>query len=143
MPGLGTRSIEHWPVKSREAARRVIDQYGEPDEVTETQLVWHKRGPWRQIVASKILYQHNFPAPHYALFELELRDDETIEKKACRSRRKTTKPKAQGKTALAKAAVGKAARAKTSLGKATLGKGTLRKASLGKAAHAATNPSAA
>ncbi len=35
------------------------------------QLVWHKRGPWRQIVASKAIEQANFPAPHYTLFALE------------------------------------------------------------------------
>ena len=42
----------------------MIDQYGEPDEVTETQLTWHKPGPWKRIVASKTFFQHNFPAPH-------------------------------------------------------------------------------
>lgn len=71
MPGIGTISIKKWPAQSREAARRVIEQYGEPDEVTADQLIWHKRGPWRQIIASKSLYQHNFPAPHYTLFALE------------------------------------------------------------------------
>ena len=60
----GSKYLEDWPEESREAARLVIDQYGEPDEVTETQLTWHKPGPWKRIVASKAFYQHNFPAPH-------------------------------------------------------------------------------
>ncbi|HYG86815.1 MAG TPA: hypothetical protein VD978_11210 [Azospirillum sp.] len=60
----GSQCIEDWPEESREAARLVIDQYGEPDEVTQTQLTWHKPGPWKRIVASKAFYQHNFPAPH-------------------------------------------------------------------------------
>ena len=64
MTAKGTRCIENWPEESREAARLVIDQYGEPDEVTETQLTWQQPGPWKRIVASKAFYQHNFPAPH-------------------------------------------------------------------------------
>lgn len=60
----GSKYLEDWPEESREAAQLVIDQYGEPDEVTETQLTWHKPGPWKRIVASKAFYQHNFPAPH-------------------------------------------------------------------------------
>ncbi len=71
MPGIGMNSIKNWPAQSREAARRVIEQYGEPDEISDGQLVWHKRGPWRQIVASKASEQANFPAPHYTLFALE------------------------------------------------------------------------
>jgi hypothetical protein len=60
----GSEQVRHWPGGSREAAQLVIDQYGEPDEVTETQLTWHKPGPWKRIVASKTFFQHNFPAPH-------------------------------------------------------------------------------
>jgi hypothetical protein len=56
--------IRDWPEESREAAQLVIDQYGEPDEATDTQLTWHKPGPWKRIVASKAFYQHDFPAPH-------------------------------------------------------------------------------
>src|SRR5690242_6556266 len=56
--------IERWPGESREAARLVIDAYGEPDEIGDTQLIWHRPGPWKRIVASKAFYQHNFPAPH-------------------------------------------------------------------------------
>jgi hypothetical protein len=56
--------IEAWPEESREAAQLVIDQYGRPDEITESQLIWHNPGPWKRMVASKAFYQHNFPAPH-------------------------------------------------------------------------------
>jgi hypothetical protein len=55
---------QHWPEESREAAQLVIDGYGEPDEMTPSQLTWHKPGPWKRIVASKEFYPHNFPAPH-------------------------------------------------------------------------------
>lgn len=60
----GSNVIERWPEESREAAQLVIDQYGEPQEVTESLLIWHKPGPWKRIVASKAFYAHDFPAPH-------------------------------------------------------------------------------
>lgn len=60
----GSRQIEDWPEESREAAQLVLDQYGEPDEATETHLVWHRPGPWKRIVATRAFYSHNFPAPH-------------------------------------------------------------------------------
>ncbi|MES2534838.1 MAG: hypothetical protein V4632_03100 [Pseudomonadota bacterium] len=60
----GSHIIQHWPEDSREAAQLVIDKYGEPHETTESFLVWHKPGPWKRIVASKISYQHDFPVPH-------------------------------------------------------------------------------
>src|SRR5690606_27022225 len=47
-----------------EAATLVIDQYGEPDEVTESQLIWHEPGRWKRIVASKTFFRHDFPTPH-------------------------------------------------------------------------------
>lgn len=58
------RRIDGWPEESKEAARLVIEQYGEPDEITDTQLTWHNPGPWKRIVATKTFFQHDFPAPH-------------------------------------------------------------------------------
>lgn len=63
-PQSGSAMIQDWPKESREAAKLVIDKYGEPDEATETLLTWHQPGPWKRIVASKIFFAHNFPAPH-------------------------------------------------------------------------------
>lgn len=60
----GSQVIQGWPEEAREAARLVIDQYGEPQEVTDSQLIWHRPGPWKRIVASKAFYAHDFPAPH-------------------------------------------------------------------------------
>lgn len=56
--------LEAWPEESREAAQLVVDQYGQPDEITETQLTWHRPGPWKRIVATKAFYRHHFPVPH-------------------------------------------------------------------------------
>ena len=60
----GSQIIKGWPEESREATQLVLDKYGEPDEATESLLVWHKPGPWKRIVATKVAYQHNFPRPH-------------------------------------------------------------------------------
>ncbi len=60
----GSEIIQGWPQESREAAQLVIDKYSEPQEVTDTLLIWHNPGPWKRIVASKAFYQHNFPAAH-------------------------------------------------------------------------------
>jgi len=64
MTAHASQIIQSWPEESREATRLVLDKYGEPDEATETQLVWHRRGPWKRIVATKVFYDHNFPVPH-------------------------------------------------------------------------------
>lgn len=64
MTKLGSMLIESWPNESQEAAQAVIDKYGEPDETTASELIWHGRGDWKRIIASKAFYQHDFPAPH-------------------------------------------------------------------------------
>src|SRR5690606_26422802 len=46
-------SIGNWPEDAREAAQLVVDQYGEPDEVTDSWISWHQPGPWKRIVASR------------------------------------------------------------------------------------------
>jgi hypothetical protein len=56
--------MQGWPPESREAAQLVVDAHGEPDEVTDTQLIWHDAGPWKRIVASRAFWSHDFPAPH-------------------------------------------------------------------------------
>jgi hypothetical protein len=64
MTAHGSEVIRHWPKESREAAQLVIDKYGEPDEAIESHLIWRKCGEWKRILASKVSYQHDFPAPH-------------------------------------------------------------------------------
>src|SRR5215510_4724228 len=59
-----SEAVLGWPEESREAAQLVIKQYSESDEVTPTRLTWHRRGPWKRIVATRAFYRHNFPAPH-------------------------------------------------------------------------------
>jgi hypothetical protein len=61
----GSEIVEGWPDESKEAAKLVLAKYGEPQEATESQLVWHRVGPWKRVVASKAFWKHDFPAPHY------------------------------------------------------------------------------
>jgi hypothetical protein len=56
--------IRSWPKESREAAQLVIDAHGEPDEATDSQLVWFAAGPWKRVVATRAFFKHDFPAPH-------------------------------------------------------------------------------
>lgn len=60
----GSSFIDDWPEESREAARLVVRKYGEPDEATESRLVWYRRGPWKRIVAQKTFFRHFFPIEH-------------------------------------------------------------------------------
>lgn len=65
----GSDIIRDWPEESREATQLVLDKYGEPHERTDSQLVWHRVGPWKRIVASRAFYQHAFPVPHQDCIE--------------------------------------------------------------------------
>jgi hypothetical protein len=56
--------IAGWPDESKEAARLVVDAYGDPQESTSERLVWHKVGSWKRVVATRAFHQHDFPAPH-------------------------------------------------------------------------------
>lgn len=60
----GSKIIEAWPEESREAAQLVIEEYGPPHEATESALTWHNVGPYKRMIASKVFWQHDFPAPH-------------------------------------------------------------------------------
>lgn len=57
-------AMKGWSEDAKEAAQLVIDKYGEPDEFTDSVLIWNAPGPWKRIVASRDPDPHNFPAPH-------------------------------------------------------------------------------
>jgi hypothetical protein len=65
----GSEILKGWPEEAREPAQLVIDKYGEPHEATESLLIWHKVGPWKRIVASKAVFRHNWPRPHWDAVE--------------------------------------------------------------------------
>jgi hypothetical protein len=60
----GSDIIQGWPEESREAAQLVIDTYGDPHEATDSELIWHRVGQWKRIVATRAFYPHHFPSPH-------------------------------------------------------------------------------
>ena len=58
------RVIRDWPEASRKAARNMIQQYGQPDEVSNAALVWMENDPWHLTMVQREPVQHNFPMPH-------------------------------------------------------------------------------
>lgn len=64
MPRSASQILSEWPEEASEAARLVIDQYGEPHEATDSELVWHGVGSWKRVVAQRAFWAHEFPAPH-------------------------------------------------------------------------------
>lgn len=62
-------TVQEWPHESRRAAELVIGQYGEPDEVSATELTWHQAAPWKRVVATAWFEHHLFPVPHVDCIE--------------------------------------------------------------------------
>lgn len=62
-------AVQEWPHESRGAAELVITEHGEPDEVTATELTWHRAGPWKRVVATEWFKDHAFPVPHIDCIE--------------------------------------------------------------------------
>lgn len=57
--------ISGWSETSKAAARRMIDKYGQPQEVTSNMLVWRDNGSFRKTVVSREEVQHLFPRQHF------------------------------------------------------------------------------
>jgi hypothetical protein len=51
---LAEATVAHWSNTSSLAARRMMEQYGVPDEVRADQLIWNGNGPWRRTVVSNV-----------------------------------------------------------------------------------------
>ena len=64
MGPTGSDIIKDWPEESREAAQLVIDKRGEPNEATDSTLIWTEVDEWKRIVATRAWFAHDFPAPH-------------------------------------------------------------------------------
>jgi hypothetical protein len=56
----GSKIIEGWPEESKEAAKLVIEEYGEPHEATESLLIWYDVGAWKRMLASKEFIRTSF-----------------------------------------------------------------------------------
>ncbi len=56
--------IESWPEAPKTIARKMIEQYGAPNEATPTKLFWYRNGPWKRTELTSDVVLHNFPSPH-------------------------------------------------------------------------------
>jgi hypothetical protein len=56
--------LAEWPQKTREAAQKIVDRYGPPDEATRSMLVWRDNGPWKRTIAYREEVRHEFPMAH-------------------------------------------------------------------------------
>lgn len=68
-PGRVASLLETWPDKPREVADKMTQQYGPPNEATQTRLLWHGNGPWKRTIVYRDEVPHNFPKPHTDLLE--------------------------------------------------------------------------
>lgn len=67
--------IRDWNVFSRWAAIRMVNEYGPPDEVDDTHLVWNDNGPFLATVVYAEGVRHDFPVPHLDVLEQTVRYD--------------------------------------------------------------------
>lgn len=61
--------IRDWPEVSRQAARELMQKYGEPDEKTARMLIWRDNGPWKRSIVHRDPVAHSFPRPHQDVLE--------------------------------------------------------------------------
>lgn len=57
--------LEQWPENPRKSAERLRDYYGDPDEYSESRLIWYNtEDGWKRSVLTKEETPHKFPAEH-------------------------------------------------------------------------------
>lgn len=62
--------IVTWPKGPKESALRLADYYGEPDEYSQSQLIWYNtHDGWKRTVLSSEEIPHAFPADHMDYLE--------------------------------------------------------------------------
>lgn len=61
--------ISDWNAMSKKAANLTIEQYGPPNEATESRLIWHNNGPWKRTIVYRDEIPHDFPQPHTDVIE--------------------------------------------------------------------------
>lgn len=62
--------IKHWSKEPRDSAERLVAYYGEPDEYSESQLIWYNtKDDWKRTVLSKEEVPHEFPSHHTDFLE--------------------------------------------------------------------------
>jgi hypothetical protein len=61
--------INDWNAMSKKAAKLTIEQYGPPNEATQSRLIWYNNGPWKRTTVSRDEIPHDFPQPHTDVIE--------------------------------------------------------------------------
>jgi hypothetical protein len=61
--------INDWNAMSKKAANLTIEQYGPPNEATQSRLIWYKNGPWKRTIVYRDEIPHDFPQPHTDVIE--------------------------------------------------------------------------
>lgn len=56
--------IKDWNAMSKKAANLTVEQYGPPNEATESRLIWYNNGPWKRTIVYRDEIPHDFPQPH-------------------------------------------------------------------------------
>ncbi len=56
--------IQNWNTESKEGVDILADKYGNPDEITNSQVIWYNNGPWAKTVVYEARDDHHFPMKH-------------------------------------------------------------------------------
>lgn len=71
--------LSGWHEAAQTAAKEMMDQYGEPDGITDSMLIWDDTGPWKRTIVYKEAVQHDFPMPHPDVLEQVIDYDVPVE----------------------------------------------------------------
>ena len=61
--------INDWNAMSKKAANLTLEQYGPPNEATQSRLIWYNNGPWKRTIVYRDEIPHDFPQPHTDVIE--------------------------------------------------------------------------
>lgn len=56
--------IGAWPDEAKQAARKLIEKYGQPNGVLDDRLIWINNGQFKQTLVYRDGVEHNFPSRH-------------------------------------------------------------------------------
>jgi hypothetical protein len=70
VPAAIANVIATWPKEPQDSARRLIEEYGVPNEYSKSQLIWYAtKDGWKRTVLSPEETPHHFPAHHTDFLE--------------------------------------------------------------------------
>ncbi len=58
-----------WGENARSALETMIEKYGQPDEFSASQAIWHNNAPWKRTIVQRDEVHHDFPAHHFDVLE--------------------------------------------------------------------------